>query len=84
MSQTDQAPRDTPRRIKSFVKREGRLTSGQEKNLAALWPRYGLNKPDTPLDWAGVFGRDAHRQRSWLANPRPSGSKPERRVRKSK
>lgn len=61
MNDSDRTTDDTPRRIKSFVKREGRLTPGQEKNLAALWPRYGLDKPDTPLDWAGVFGRDAHR-----------------------
>ncbi|WP_348760318.1 tRNA (guanosine(46)-N7)-methyltransferase TrmB [uncultured Salinisphaera sp.] len=50
-----------PRRIKSFVKREGRLTPGQEKNLADLWPRYGLERPDTPIDWPSVFARRAHR-----------------------
>ncbi len=30
------------RQIKSFVKREGRLTVGQEKALDELWPIYGL------------------------------------------
>ena len=30
------------RQIKSFVKREGRLTIGQEKALDELWPVYGL------------------------------------------
>ncbi|KEZ77077.1 tRNA (guanosine(46)-N7)-methyltransferase TrmB [Salinisphaera hydrothermalis] len=49
------------RRIRSFVKREGRLTPGQEKNLAELWPRYGLELPSAPIDWAREFGRDAYR-----------------------
>ena len=61
MNDSDPTAPGTPRRIKSFVKREGRLTPGQEKNLAALWPRYGLERPEAPLDWTGVFGRDAHR-----------------------
>ncbi|MDA3922713.1 MAG: tRNA (guanosine(46)-N7)-methyltransferase TrmB [Salinisphaera sp.] len=47
------------RRIRSFVKREGRLTPGQEKNLASLWPRFGLNMPDAPIDWSQEFGRQA-------------------------
>ncbi|AWN16367.1 tRNA (guanosine(46)-N7)-methyltransferase TrmB [Salinisphaera sp. LB1] len=49
------------RRIRSFVKREGRLTPGQERNLAELWPRYGLERPASPIDWAAEFGRDAYR-----------------------
>ncbi|MGB7757832.1 MAG: tRNA (guanosine(46)-N7)-methyltransferase TrmB [Salinisphaera sp.] len=49
------------RRIRSFVKREGRLTPGQERNLAALWPQYGLEHPTAPIDWAAEFGRDAYR-----------------------
>ncbi|WP_423821553.1 tRNA (guanosine(46)-N7)-methyltransferase TrmB [Salinisphaera sp. SPP-AMP-43] len=51
----------THRRIRSFVKREGRLTPGQEKNLARLWPHYGLSLPEQPLDWASEFGREAPR-----------------------
>lgn len=47
------------RRIRSFVKREGRLTPGQEKNLARLWPRYGLEPPASPIDWATQFGHNA-------------------------
>lgn len=31
------------RRIKSFVKREGRLTPGQESAIKTGWPIYGLN-----------------------------------------
>ncbi len=31
------------RRIRSFVRREGRLTPGQQKALDELWPRFGLS-----------------------------------------
>lgn len=49
------------RRIRSFVRRDGRLTPGQQKNLDQLWPRYGLDIPQQPLDWDQVFGRPAPR-----------------------
>lgn len=48
-------------RIRSFVKREGRLTPGQEHNLARLWPHHGLTLPEQPLDWNQKFGRTAYR-----------------------
>ncbi|TCK19504.1 tRNA (guanine-N(7)-)-methyltransferase [Thiogranum longum] len=38
------------RRIRSFVRREGRLTPGQQRALDELWPRYGLDFEVTP-DW---------------------------------
>lgn len=47
------------RQIRSFVRREGRLTPGQQKNLDRLWPVYGLPAPDTFVDWAAEFGRSA-------------------------
>lgn len=47
------------RRIRSFVRREGRLTPGQQRNLETLWPRYGLDVADGPFDWDTVFGRSA-------------------------
>lgn len=49
------------RPIRSFVRREGRLTPGQRRNLDELWPRYGLEIGDGPFDWKTVFGRDAPR-----------------------
>lgn len=49
------------RRIRSFVRREGRLTPGQQKNLDRLWPVYGLDTPSAPLDWDAIFGRAAPR-----------------------
>lgn len=46
------------RRIRSFIRRQGRITLGQARALEALWPVYGL-APDRPLDSAGLFGRNA-------------------------
>ena len=49
---------DTPprREIKSFVKRIGRMTDGQKRAIAELWPRLGLDYTGTPRDLAGAFG----------------------------
>lgn len=48
-----------PRRVRSFVRREGRMTDGQQRALTDLFPRYGLVPGDQPLDLAQVFGRVA-------------------------
>ena len=49
------------RSIRSFVRREGRLTPGQQRALERLWPRYGLATDGRPLDLDAVFGRQAPR-----------------------
>jgi tRNA (guanine-N7-)-methyltransferase len=49
------------RRIRSFVKREGRLTTGQERALNELFPRYGLVLQDAPLNLDDTFQRVAPR-----------------------
>lgn len=54
-------PATPDRRIRSFVKREGRLTPGQQRNLEDLWPRFGLDPADGAFDWAAIFGRDVPR-----------------------
>ncbi len=46
------------RRIRSFVRREGRLTPGQQRALESGWPRFGLDF-DSDFDPAGAFGRRA-------------------------
>ena len=56
---TDTQP--APRRIRSFVRRAGRLTRAQARALEALWPAYGLDTGDDPLDLAAAFGREAPR-----------------------
>lgn len=48
------------RPIRSFVLREGRLTAGQERAFAELWPRWGLDwQPAQTLDLPGLFGNSA-------------------------
>jgi tRNA (guanine-N7-)-methyltransferase len=46
------------RKVRSFVRREGRLTAGQQRALQDLWPRYGL-EAQSPLDLDDIFGRSA-------------------------
>lgn len=47
------------RRIRSFVRRQGRLTNGQQLALAEFWPLKGVEYQDKQLDLVGLFGRDA-------------------------
>jgi tRNA (guanine-N7-)-methyltransferase len=49
------------RPIRSFVRREGRLTPGQQKALDELWPVFGIDEASTPLDLDQLFGREAPR-----------------------
>ena len=50
---------DKRRSIRSFVRREGRITPAQQRALKDLWPRYGAETGDVPLDYAVIFGRRA-------------------------
>ncbi|SRR5690554_310996 len=47
------------RKIRSFVKREGRLTKGQAAAIERAWPQLGLTHTEGQLDLAQVFGRVA-------------------------
>ena len=49
------------RHIRSFVLRAGRMTPAQERALTELWPSYGLDLGDEPLDLESIFGRRAPR-----------------------
>ncbi|KAF7775406.1 tRNA (guanine-N7-)-methyltransferase [Pseudoalteromonas citrea] len=46
------------RRIRSFVKREGRLTKGQAAAIEKCWPTMGLEHSQGLLDLSEVFGND--------------------------
>ena len=46
-------------KIRSFVKREGRLTSGQAKAIEAYWPTMGLEHQNGLVDFSEAFGRTA-------------------------
>lgn len=47
------------RRIRSFVRRQGRLTKGQQQALDTLWPVMGVEYQPEPIDFTTLFGRDA-------------------------
>ena len=44
-------------RIKSFARRQGRITDSQQKAMDELWPRFGL-EADTPLAPLALFGNE--------------------------
>jgi tRNA (guanine-N7-)-methyltransferase len=46
------------RKVRSFVKREGRLTKGQASALEKFWPTMGLNHPDGMIDFASLFNNN--------------------------
>lgn len=47
------------RRIRSFVRRQGRLTKGQEHALENYWPVMGVEFSEAPVDFASLFGHEA-------------------------
>jgi len=47
------------RAVRSFVVRAGRMTAAQERAWTELWPRFGVETGDVPLDLAVIFGRHA-------------------------
>jgi tRNA (guanine-N7-)-methyltransferase len=49
------------RTVRSFVLRAGRATVGQERALAQLWPKYGVEYSPATLDLQTLFGRAAPR-----------------------
>ncbi|MCP5419070.1 MAG: tRNA (guanosine(46)-N7)-methyltransferase TrmB [Gammaproteobacteria bacterium] len=49
------------RPIRSFVRREGRLTDAQQRALDTLWTRYGVTAAASPLDLDTLFARAAPR-----------------------
>jgi tRNA (guanine-N7-)-methyltransferase len=49
------------RRVRSFVKRPGRITAAQRHALERLWPRWGVPFAATPLDLDMLFRRRARR-----------------------
>jgi len=47
------------RPIRSFVKRQGRMTAGQSRALTTEWPRFGIDYGQSDLDFSDAFGREA-------------------------
>lgn len=51
--------RPPPRGVRSYVRRQGRMTPGQQRAFAELMPRYGVVLGNAPLDLPTLFGRSA-------------------------
>ena len=49
----------TLRTVRSFVRREGRLTPGQQRAIDTLWSDFAINDSNALLDLNEIFGRDA-------------------------
>lgn len=49
----------TDRRIRSFVRRQGRITRGQQRALEVFWPCYGVEFTPDILNLDALFGRAA-------------------------
>jgi len=47
------------RKIRSFVKREGRMTNRQSTAIENLWPTMGVDYQEKMLDFTTLFGQDA-------------------------
>lgn len=58
---TDLAGGRERRTVRSYVRREGRLTAAQADALERLWPRCGIEPPRGTLDLDELFGRHAAR-----------------------
>ncbi|MFT7528385.1 MAG: tRNA (guanine-N7-)-methyltransferase [Arenicella sp.] len=59
MSDSSKQPEEFKRSIRSFVKREGKMTTGQKNAIELLWPACGVDLRDEVLDLADLFKRDA-------------------------
>ncbi len=57
MSETDSASRKRP--IRSFVRREGRITPGQQRALNEMLPEFGVVRDSGLIEWTKLFGRDS-------------------------
>jgi tRNA (guanine-N7-)-methyltransferase len=49
------------RSVRSYVMRAGRITDAQQRALATIWPRFGIEFNFGPLDLDRLFGRHAPR-----------------------
>ena len=58
MSELSDKP-EHPRQIRSFVKRQGRMTQGQSRALESLIPDYGVDHLDGLFDYPAIFARQA-------------------------
>jgi len=58
MTSTKESP-SRLRTVRSFVRRAGRLTTSQQRALEELWPAFGIEFSNEPLQFDILFGRAA-------------------------
>jgi tRNA (guanine-N7-)-methyltransferase len=59
MSEKDQNNKTSAlRSIRSFVRREGRITARQQQALEILWPQFGVEFKEEEIDFKTLFGRE--------------------------
>lgn len=56
---TDSVPKPGHRPVRSFVRRDGRITPAQQHALDNLWPRYGVDFSKQLIKMDKLFNRDA-------------------------
>jgi tRNA (guanine-N7-)-methyltransferase len=47
------------RRVRSFVRREGRMTASQKRALEVFWSEYGIENEASVIDFQALYQRDA-------------------------
>ena len=52
------ASSDVIRPVRSYVRRGGRITPGQQRALEEMMPDYGVAPDSGQIDWIALFGRD--------------------------
>ena len=51
-------PEEHKRSIRSFVLRQGHMTAAQQRAIDTMWPQFGVDFQEAPLDLNHAFGRD--------------------------
>lgn len=51
-------PEEHKRSIRSFVLRQGHMTAAQQRAIDTMWPQFGVDFQEAPLDLNRAFGRD--------------------------
>ena len=59
MVEKEQNNLERQRKIRSYVRREGRFTPAQRSAFESLWPVYGIDVSDGEWDYPSMFGRQS-------------------------
>ena len=51
-------PEEHKRSIRSFVLRQGHMTAAQQRAIDTMWPQFGVDFQEAPLNLNHAFGRD--------------------------